>query len=88
VLLTGLLLLAVGVHVFAHYLIVFGPLLHLGAAWLLYPRRAALLSACVLQAVLSVNFACFIHEHGGVRDADYGATYRVQSDAERRELTP
>jgi hypothetical protein len=87
-LLTGLLLLAVGVEVYAHYLIVLGPFLHLGAAWLLYPRRTGLFSVCALQAFLSVSFACFIHAHGGAPNADYGMTYRAQSDAQRRELTP
>jgi hypothetical protein len=74
--------------VFAHYLIVLGPLLHLGAAWLLYPYRTALFSACFLQAFLSVNFAYFIHAHNGAPNADYGMTYRVQSEVQRRELNP
>jgi hypothetical protein len=88
VLLTGVLLLAAGVAVYAHYLIVLGPLLHLGAAWLLYPRRTALFSACALQAFLSVSFACFIHAHAGAPNADYGMTYRAQSEVQRRELNP
>jgi len=86
VLCTGVLLIAARVQVYAHYLIVFGPLLHIGAAFALYPRRWALIAVCALQAWLSAQFLVFVHDHGGAPQADYGKTYRVQSAAERDQL--
>lgn len=86
VLVTGLLMIAARVHVYEHYLIVFGPMLHIVAAWLLFKRRAAVIALCTLQGFLTACFLVYIHEHGGVPDADYGKTYRAQT-AEERKLT-
>jgi hypothetical protein len=83
VLVTGLLMIAARVHVYEHYLIVFGPMLHIAAVWLLFKRRIAVLALCALQAFLTGYFLVFVHMHGGATDADYGKAYRVQSDAER-----
>jgi hypothetical protein len=83
VVLAGLAMIAAGVKIHAHYLIVFGPRVHMAAAWLLFPRRAALVAVCALQAFLSVNFLAFIHQRGGAPGADYGRTYSAQSRDER-----
>jgi hypothetical protein len=80
---TGLLMFVARVEVYEHYLIVFGPLLHIIAIWLLFKRRIAVLLMCVLQGFLTVCFLLFIHAHGGAPDADYGKTYRTQSEQER-----
>jgi len=87
VLIAGLALCAARVQMFAHYLIVFGPLLHVAAAWLLSPRRWALLGCCGLQALLSVCFLSFVHGHGGAQHADFGKSYRAQT-ADERALPP
>jgi hypothetical protein len=86
VLLTGLAFYALRVQIFAHYLIVFGPMLHICAAWLLYPRRSALLALCALQAFLSFEFLHYIHQHGGAPASDYGPSYATQSEPERSQL--
>jgi hypothetical protein len=86
-LITGLLMIAARVHVFEHYLIVLGPMLHIAAAWLLFKRRLAVLLLCTLQAFLTVCFLLFVHERGGAPNADYGKTYRTQT-AEERALPP
>ena len=88
VLLTGLLLFALRVDIYAHYLIVFGPVLHCAAIWLIYPRRRALIAACALQLLLSASFLTFVHERGGAPRADYGKTYRTQTPDERRLDAP
>lgn len=85
--LAGLMLIAARVEVFAHYLIVFGPLVHLGAAFLLYPMRFALIGMCLLQAFLSLGFAWYVHQNGGATDADFGKAYRTQTPVERRFST-
>lgn len=84
VLLAGLALCAARVQMFAHYLIVFGPMLHIVAAFSLLSRRWAVVALCSLQAFLSACFLLFIHAHGGAPLADYGKAYRVQSAAERQ----
>jgi len=88
VLVTGLLMIAARVHVYEHYLIVFGPMLHIAAAWLLFKRRVAVLLMCSLQAFLTVCFLLFVHEHGGAPEADYGKTYRAQTAEERALSAP
>ena len=84
VLLTGLLLFALRVDIYAHYLIVFGPVVHIAAIWLIYPQRSLMIAACALQLFLSASFLSFVHVRGGAPDADYGKTYRTQSPEERR----
>ena len=87
VLVTGLLMIAARVEVYEHYLIVFGPMLHIAAVWLVLSRRVAALSLCALQAFLTACFLLFIHSHGGAPNADYGKSYRAQT-AEERSLPP
>ncbi|MEY4578637.1 MAG: hypothetical protein RL701_3340 [Pseudomonadota bacterium] len=82
-LLMGFLLKTARVHVFAHYLIVLGPIFHIVAVWLLFPQRAVVLAACTLQAFLSLNFLWFVHTHDGAPEADYGPSYRAQTAEER-----
>jgi hypothetical protein len=82
----GLLLTAAGVQVYAHYLIVWSPLLHVLAVWLVFRRRALLLALCGAQLFLTASFLLFIHREGGVADADYGVAYRAQSIEQRRPL--
>ena len=83
VLIAGLALYALRVQMFAHYLIVFGPLLHIVAAWTLLSRRWAVASLCGLQAFISVCFLVYLHAHGGAESADFGKSYRAQSAEER-----
>ena len=85
VLIAGLGLCAARVSMYAHYLIVFGPLLHVVAAWSLSGRRWAVLALCGLQTFLSACFIVYIHVHGGAPEADYGTAYRAQS-AEQRAI--
>lgn len=61
-----------------HYLIIFFPFLYLAATAPLFrfPRLAA--TVILAQALMTVSFLTFIHERGGVADADYGVSYRVQ----------
>jgi hypothetical protein len=87
VLIAGLALIALRVQMYAHYLIVFGPLVHIAAAWTVYTRRWAVLALCSLQAFISVCFLLFIHTHGGAENADFGKSYRAQT-AEERALPP
>jgi hypothetical protein len=88
VVLTGLMMIAARVEVYEHYLIVFGPMLHIAAAWLLFKRRIAVLALCVLQAGMTACFLVYIHQHGGAPDADFGKTYRVQTAEERKLILP
>ena len=83
VLIAGLGLCAARVQMFAHYLIVFGPMLHIAAAWSLISRRWAVLTLCGLQAFLTLCFILYVHVNGGAPDADYGKSYRAQTRQER-----
>jgi len=78
VLIGGSLFQLLGLRVHAHYLIVWSPVFHIAAAWMLSrsPRLLALTTA--LQLCLSLGFLCYVHENEGARDGDYGVTYRVQ----------
>ena len=84
IVLCGLTMSAARVHVYAHYLIAWSPLLHVAAVWTLIRRRWALLALCGCQLVLSVSFALFIHQHGGAPAADYGVAYSRQTAEQRR----
>jgi hypothetical protein len=79
----GLSLSLLRVHVFTHYLIAWSPLLHIAAAWMLYRQRLALLALCGCQLLLTASFLLFIHQHGGVPNADYGIAYSHQSAQQR-----
>jgi hypothetical protein len=83
VLLAGVLLSVTGIEIYAHYLIVFGPLLHIGVAWLLRRHRYALLAVCSCQLLLTASFLATIHWNGGAPGGDYGKSYRAQSAEER-----
>ena len=72
------------VHVYAHYLIAWSPLLHIAAAWTLYRQRWALALLCSGQLALSVMFFVFIHQRGGAPGADYGTAYSHQTPEQRR----
>ena len=84
VLLGGLLLHLAGVQIYTHYLIVFSPLLHVAAAWVLvHAQRRLLWVALGLQLFISACFLGFIHAHGGAPRGDYGVSYSAQDPAER-----
>jgi hypothetical protein len=85
ILLGGVLFHALGVRLFVHYLIVFSPLFHLGAAWLLSQRRHWLLACCGLQLYLSASFLWYIHANGGAPQGDYGTTYGAQTEVQRTQ---
>jgi hypothetical protein len=86
--LAGAMLIAARIQVYPHYQIVFGPMLHLTAAWLLYTRRAAVFLLCALQGFITLCFLVFVHTHGGAPHADYGKSYRAQSAEERNLPAP
>lgn len=80
----GLLMALVGVTIYRHYLILTFPLEFLWLASLgTYQRserlgRAALLSMCVVQAMISLSFLSYIHVRGGSPNGDYGIAYSHQ----------
>ena len=76
---------ALGVLVFPHYLIVFSPLVHVFAAWVLAERPRILWLTCGVQLFVTVMFMGYIHVNGGAPRGDYGVTYRAQT-AEQRAL--
>jgi hypothetical protein len=73
-----LLLLFVRVRVPAHYLVVLFPLPQAWAAWLLHDRQRLLISACILQLLITIFFLVDVHRNGGIANGDYGLTYRAQ----------
>jgi hypothetical protein len=66
------------VHSNEHYLAVWGPILHLVAAWVLWRRPRWLLVSALLQLFLTLNFLHYIHQHGGATGGDYGVSYARQ----------
>ena len=79
----GLLLHAAGVQVYPHYLIVFSPLPHVLATWVLSHKPSWFWTACGLQLFITASFLIYIHVHGGAPRGDYGTTYRAQSAEQR-----
>jgi hypothetical protein len=83
----GLLLTLTAVFIYRHYLIVAFVLPFMWFAWLalMRPRvgRRVLTVLCVAEALLSVQFLAYIHEHHGVRGGDYGISYDAQPRSER-----
>ena len=88
VLIGGVLLHLAGVQIFPHYVIVFSPLPHVAAAWLLLQRKHLMVIACALQLFISASFLWYIHDNGGAPRGDYGVSYRAQSEAQRDPRTP
>jgi hypothetical protein len=88
VLIGGLLLHLAGIRIFPHYVIVFTPLPHIAAAWLLMQRKHLVVVACALQLFISASFLWFIHDNGGAPRGDYGVSYRAQSETQRDPNTP
>jgi hypothetical protein len=80
----GLLITLAGVFIHRHYLLVAFPLEFI---WLgrigLYQRslhfgRKALLSMCLIQALLAASFLYYIHVQGGSPNGDYGIAFSRQ----------
>jgi hypothetical protein len=78
VLIGGALLHLLFVRVYTHYLVVWGPILGVMAAWVFSRRPRWLVAFAVLQLFMTTGFLWYVHEKGGVKDGDFGPTYRVQ----------
>ena len=93
----GLVFNAACLRFYRHYLLVAFPLTFVWAAQLalapagaarLRHARALLLVLCVAQALISVSFLVFVHQHqDGVR-GDYGVPYAAQARPAVRALRP
>jgi hypothetical protein len=84
IILSGVMLHALGVRIYVHYLIVFSPLLHVAVAWMLSQFRARWLWLCIaLQLYITASFLWFIHSHGGSPNGDFGISYGAQTDEQR-----
>jgi hypothetical protein len=82
----GVVMHALGVLVHPHYLIVFSPLLHVFAAWVLAARPRVLCAVIGLQLFVTIAFMSFIHWNGGAPRGDYGIAYRAQTPEQRALL--
>ena len=85
IVLTGVLLHALGVLVYVHYLIVWSPLLHIATAWMLSHRRHLLAVCITMQLIITSSFLWFIHTHGGAPRGDFGVSYGAQTEEQRRD---
>ncbi|HEX3282561.1 MAG TPA: hypothetical protein VHR36_15100 [Pyrinomonadaceae bacterium] len=74
----GILMTLSGTRVYAQYLIVLFPFLHLWLAMKLYGKKNTLLAVTLAQVFISVVFLLYVHQNGGVPEGDYGTTYRKQ----------
>jgi hypothetical protein len=74
------LLMAAGIRVHSHYLIVLYPLPFVWLAWLLSTHGGPRLyrAALVLQLLITVTILMQIHRDGGVATGTYGVSYRAQ----------
>ncbi len=76
----GLLMTFSGTEIYAHYLICIFPFTYI---WLsrLFEKQIGLFKGIVIcQAVLSVLFLLYVHQNNGIRDGDYGITYKAQQN--------
>jgi hypothetical protein len=78
----GILMTLAGIRVYAFYLIVLFPFIHLWLAMNLYRLRRTLLAVALAQLFISVMFLVYVHQHGGVPEGDYGTSYRRQVSSE------
>lgn len=74
----GVLMTLEGTRVYAHYLVVLFPFIHLWLAMKLYRHRRTLLGVALAQLFISVVFLVYVHQHGGVPEGDYGVAFRKQ----------
>ena len=90
---TGLALALSGAIVYRHYLLVaFAlPFVSLALAALAGGARRGrglLAALCLGQALLSLSFLAYVHDHGGVPGQDYGVAYGHQTPATRPVAPP
>lgn len=74
----GILMTISGIRVYAHYLVVLFPFLHLWLAIKLYRQRRTILAVTLAQLFISVVFMIYVHRNGGVPEGDYGTAFRKQ----------
>src|SRR5215510_9851060 len=74
----GILMTLAGIRVYAHYLVVLFPFVHLWLAMKLYRQRRLLFAVALAQLLISVVFLVYVHQNGGVPEGDYGTTYSKQ----------
>lgn len=74
----GVLMTLSGIRVYAQYLIVLFPFLHLWLAMKLYGQKGTLLAVTLAQIFISVVFLIYVHQNGGVPEGDYGTAFRGQ----------
>jgi hypothetical protein len=74
----GILMTLSGTRVYAQYLIVLFPFLHLWLAMKLYGMKGTLLAVTLAQVFISGVFLLYVHQNGGVPEGDYGTAFRRQ----------
>jgi len=74
----GILMTLSGIRVYAHYLVVLFPFLHLWLAMKLYGQKGTLLTVTLAQVFISIVFLIYVHQNGGVPEGDYGTAFRRQ----------
>ncbi|NVN94223.1 MAG: hypothetical protein HXX18_02945 [Bacteroidetes bacterium] len=61
-----------------HYLIIAFPFPYIFVMRMLYPRKKMMITALILQLILSIVFFSFIHQTHGTDNSDYGKTYEYK----------
>lgn len=74
----GLLMTLSGTEIYAHYLICIFPFTYIWLSRLFIRNTAFFKGIVICQAILSVLFLLYVHQNDGIREGDYGVTYKYQ----------
>ncbi|HXB12442.1 MAG TPA: hypothetical protein VNZ45_10675, partial [Bacteroidia bacterium] len=74
----GIFMTFSGLWIYQHYLIIVFPFTYIFMAKIFQNRKNLFTFLVFAQLLIAVNFLVYIHTHNGVKDGDYGVTYRAQ----------
>jgi hypothetical protein len=79
----GFLTVIGGKVIYVHHLIIVFPFTCLWLVRTLFPRKKLIFSVLVSQLFITVLFLSYVHKHNGVREGDYGVSYKAQMHQEQ-----
>jgi hypothetical protein len=74
----GILMTFSGTEIYPHYLICVFPFTYIALSRLYSQHRNVFKGIVICQAALSVLFLLYVHVNDGIKDGDYGVTYKKQ----------
>jgi len=76
----------IGARIHPHYLIICFPFIQISLAWIFQNKPKTFITILVLQALISLNFALYIHTNKGAPHLPYGESYGEQLKKDEKNL--